>query len=105
MMASQDQDQQQSGTRSRGFGSMDPVRQREIAAEGGRAAHQKGTAHEFSSEEARRAGSKGGTAAHQRGTAHQFTSEEAREAGRAGGQASRNRRNQRNEQVDDDEME
>jgi general stress protein YciG len=48
----------QSGdTSSRGFASMDPQRQREIAAEGGRAAHEKGTAHEFTSEEARRAGS------------------------------------------------
>lgn len=42
---------------ARGFASMDPQRQREIASEGGRAAHQKGTAHEFTSEEARRAGS------------------------------------------------
>jgi hypothetical protein len=45
------------GTRNRGFASMDPERQREIASEGGKAAHQKGTAHEFTSEEARRAGS------------------------------------------------
>ena len=36
---------------------MDPDRQREIASEGGKAAHEKGTAHEFTSEEARRAGS------------------------------------------------
>jgi general stress protein YciG len=36
---------------------MDPERQRQIASEGGKAAHQKGTAHEFTSEEARRAGS------------------------------------------------
>jgi general stress protein YciG len=36
---------------------MDPERQREIASQGGKAAHQKGTAHEFTSEEARRAGS------------------------------------------------
>ena len=36
---------------------MDPQRQREIASEGGKAAHQKGTAHEFTSEEAKRAGS------------------------------------------------
>jgi general stress protein YciG len=43
-------------TSKRGFASMDPEQQREIAAEGGRAAHQKGTAHEFTSEEARRAG-------------------------------------------------
>ena len=48
----------QSGdTSKRGFASMDPEQQREIAAEGGRAAHEKGTAHEFTSEEARRAGS------------------------------------------------
>lgn len=47
----------QSDTSNRGFASMDPERQREIAAEGGRAAHEKGTAHEFTSEEARRAGS------------------------------------------------
>src|SRR5450830_745473 len=47
----------QSGdTSNRGFASMDPQRQREIASEGGRAAHAKGTAHEFTSEEARRAG-------------------------------------------------
>jgi hypothetical protein len=36
---------------------MDPARQREIASQGGKAAHAKGTAHEFTSEEARRAGS------------------------------------------------
>jgi hypothetical protein len=47
----------QSGTSNRGFASMDPERQREIASEGGKAAHEKGTAHEFTSEEARRAGS------------------------------------------------
>ena len=45
------------GTKNRGFASMDPARQREIASQGGKAAHQKGTAHEFTSEEARRAGS------------------------------------------------
>lgn len=48
---------QGSGTSNRGFASMDPDRQREIASEGGKAAHEKGTAHEFTSEEARRAGS------------------------------------------------
>lgn len=47
----------QGNTKNRGFASMDPARQREIASEGGKAAHQKGTAHEFTSEEARRAGS------------------------------------------------
>lgn len=47
-------------TRRRGFASMDPDKQREIASKGGHAAHQKGTAHEFTSEEAREAGRKGG---------------------------------------------
>ncbi len=46
----------------RGFASMDAERQRQIASEGGRAAHEKGTAHEFTSEEAREAGRKGGEA-------------------------------------------
>lgn len=39
---------------------MDPARQKEIASKGGRAAHEKGTAHEWSSDEARNAGRKGG---------------------------------------------
>lgn len=42
----------------RGFAAMDPARQREIASLGGRAAHQSGHAHEFTSEEARAAGRK-----------------------------------------------
>ena len=46
----------------RGFHGMDPVRQREIASLGGKAAHRKGTAHEWTSEEAREAGRKGGKA-------------------------------------------
>jgi len=48
----------QKNTGGRGFGSMDPDQQREIASEGGRAAHSSGNAHEFTSEEARAAGSK-----------------------------------------------
>jgi general stress protein YciG len=48
------------GRSRRGFASMDPSRQREIASKGGRAAHEKGTAHEWSSDEARAAGQKGG---------------------------------------------
>jgi general stress protein YciG len=44
----------------RGFASMSPEKQREIASKGGRAAHQKGTAHEWTSDEARVAGRKGG---------------------------------------------
>lgn len=50
----------------RGFASMSPTRQREIARIGGQAAHQRGTAHEFTPEEARRAGRKGGKAAHRK---------------------------------------
>lgn len=49
-------------TSKRGFASMDAAKQREIASKGGRAAHAKGTAHEFTSEEARVAGRKGGEA-------------------------------------------
>jgi general stress protein YciG len=50
----------------RGFASMDRTKQREIARKGGKAAHLKGTAHEWSSEEARLAGRKGGMASHKR---------------------------------------
>jgi general stress protein YciG len=67
----------------RGFASMDKEKQREIASKGGRAAHEKGTAHEFSSNEASMAAKRG----HERGTAHEFSREEARIAGRKGGLA------------------
>jgi uncharacterized protein len=50
----------------RGFASMDRAKQREIASKGGKAAHEKGTAHEWTSEEARDAGRKGGLASHKR---------------------------------------
>ena len=53
-------------TEDRGFASMDRNKQREIASKGGKAAHQKGTAHEWTSEEAREAGRKGGMASHRR---------------------------------------
>lgn len=64
-MASNKQDSKQdnqgakqgSRTSMRGFASMDPNQQRAIASAGGRAAHRSGNAHEFTSEEARRAGS------------------------------------------------
>ena len=49
-----------SGTSRRGFASMDREKQRSIASKGGKAAHAKGTAHEFTPEEAREAGRKGG---------------------------------------------
>lgn len=72
-----------SGRSLRGFASMDKEKQRSIASKGGRAAHEKGTAHEFDSSEASMAAKKG----HERGTAHEFTPEEARVAGRKGGLA------------------
>jgi hypothetical protein len=55
-------DKKEQDVGKRGFSSMDPEKQREIASKGGKAAHQKGTAHEFTSEEARVAGRKGGAA-------------------------------------------
>jgi general stress protein YciG len=48
------------GKEDRGFASMNPEQQRQIASRGGKAAHEKGTAHEWSVEEARAAGRKGG---------------------------------------------
>lgn len=71
------------GNRSsrRGFASMDPERQRQIASEGGRAAHASGNAHEFTPDEARAAGKKGGEAV-SRDRRHMA------EIGRKGGQNS-----------------
>jgi uncharacterized protein len=54
----------------RGFASMDQHKQREIASMGGRAAHSKGTAHEWTCEEAREAGRKGGMASHRKRQEH-----------------------------------
>ncbi|MBE9212248.1 stress-induced protein [Plectonema cf. radiosum LEGE 06105] len=65
----------------RGFASMDEEKQREIASKGGKAAHEKGNAHEFSSEEAREAGKKGGEVTSQ-------DKEHMSEIGRKGGQNS-----------------
>jgi uncharacterized protein len=72
-----------SGTSRRGFASMDESRQRAIASEGGRAAHARGTAHEFTSEEAREAGRKGGEAVSQ-------NREHMAAIGRRGGEARGN---------------
>jgi uncharacterized protein len=66
----------------RGFASMDPEKQREIASKGGKAAHQKGTAHEFTPEEAREAGRKGGEAVSK-------DREHMAQIGRKGGESSR----------------
>jgi general stress protein YciG len=53
--------------RRRGFAIMEPGRQREIASKGGKAAHEKGTAHRWSGQEAKEAGRKGGAASHRNG--------------------------------------
>ncbi|MBP1474850.1 hypothetical protein J7I44_11120 [Frateuria sp. MAH-13] len=74
-----------SSTSKRGFASMDEERQREIASEGGRAAHASGHAHQFTSEEARRAGQKGGEAV-------SANREHMAAIGRKGGEASHGRR-------------
>jgi general stress protein YciG len=58
-MAEQNQTNNQQSSQ-RGFASMDEEKQREIASQGGKAAHEKGTAHEFSCEEASEAGRKDG---------------------------------------------
>ena len=70
----------------RGFASMDRSKQREIASKGGKAAHQKGTAHEWTSEEAREAGRKGGMASHRRKQEQQGggSSSSSNEGGAAG---------------------
>lgn len=69
-----------SGKSKRGFASMDPGRQRDIASKGGKAAHAKGTAHEWTADEARKAGRKGGEVV-SRDRAHMEA------IGRAGGEA------------------
>lgn len=56
---------QAKATSNRGFAAMSAEKQREIASKGGKAAHQSGKAHEFTSEEAREAGRKGGYAVSQ----------------------------------------
>ncbi|MGF1933064.1 MAG: KGG domain-containing protein [Nostoc sp. ChiQUE02] len=81
-------------TSKRGFASMDDDKQREIASKGGQAAHEKGTAHEFTSEEAREAGHKGGEAVSQ-------DREHMAEIGREGGKSShRGGQNEDNDDVD-----
>ena len=72
-------------TKNRGFASMDSHRQREIARKGGRAAHEKGKAHEFTPDEARAAGRKGGEKV-------SVNRRHMAEIGRRGGRSSAQRR-------------
>ena len=76
------------GTSHRGFAAMDQQKQREIASKGGRAAHVKGTAHQWSSDEARAAGRKGGETVSQ-------NREHMSAIGRRGGEARGQRANSR----------
>jgi general stress protein YciG len=78
------------GTRRKagGFAAMDPARLREIAREGGLAAHAEGKAHQFTSEEARRAGMKGGRSVSR-------DRDYMAEIGRRGGRARKRKRRRR----------
>ncbi|HVT10489.1 MAG TPA: KGG domain-containing protein [Polyangia bacterium] len=71
-------------SRGRGFAGMDPERQRQISSQGGKAAHQKGTAHEFDSEEAREAGRKGGMVSGGRRRARENANRQPGEGGESG---------------------
>jgi len=68
-------------SRGRGFAGMDPERQRQISSQGGKAAHQKGTAHEFDSNEAREAGRKGGMVSGGRRRAREQQAQQSRTGG------------------------
>src|SRR5215212_1250245 len=84
------------GSSNRGFAAMSPERQKQIASEGGRAAHRQGVAHEWNSDEARRAGKKGGQIVSQ-------NREHMSEIGRRGGQRSGGRRRQQNNESESGE--
>jgi general stress protein YciG len=86
----------------RGFASMDRTKQREIASKGGKAAHQKGTAHEWTSEEAREAGRKGGMASHRRRT--QMGSEQTGNLADAGSGGASPNLDERSGGTDDSEL-
>ncbi len=77
-MSTQNRQGQQQG--GHGFAGMDDEKQRQIASSGGKAAHEKGTAHEFTPEEARQAGKKGGEAVSE-------DKEHMAEIGKKGGEA------------------
>lgn len=78
----------------RGFAAMDASKQREIASKGGKAAHERGTAHEFTPEEARAAGRKGGETVSQ-------NREHMAIIGRKGGESSHGGWGDRERQSDD----
>ena len=85
-MSNRGTESSRSGTSHRGFAAMDQEKQRAIASKGGKAAHQAGTAHEFTAEEAREAGRKGGQAVSQN---RQHMAEIGRQGGHARGTRAR----------------
>jgi general stress protein YciG len=87
-------DQSSGRNSNRGFAAMSPEKQKQIASEGGRAAHKQGVAHEWNSDEARRAGKKGGQIVSQ-------NREHMSEIGRRGGQSSGGRRNRQNNESEE----
>jgi uncharacterized protein len=88
--------QQKVRSSNRGFAAMDPEKQKQIASEGGRAAHKQGVAHEWSSEEAREAGRKGGQIVSR-------NREHMSEIGRRGGQSSGSRRQKNGNNTNNEE--
>ena len=83
---------------ARGFAAMSPERQKQIASEGERAAHKLGVAHEWSSDEARKAGKKGGQIVSQ-------NREHMSEIGRRGGMSSGGRRNKQQNNIENESSE
>ena len=71
------QNNQNNSGSNRGFAAMDPEKQREIASQGGKAAHESGNAHEFDSREAKIAGQKGGKASHQNSNSNDSSNNES----------------------------
>ena len=80
-------------TSKRGFASMDPQKQRDIASKGGKAAHRQGVAHEWTPDEARQAGRKGGESVSR-------NKEHMSRIGRKGGEASHSSAHPRDENID-----
>ena len=76
-MAQNNQNQNKDKGSNRGFASMNADQQRDIASRGGKAAHEKGTAHKFDTQEGQEAGSKGGKASH--GNRQQSDNSDSRE--------------------------
>lgn len=91
-----------SDTSKRGFASMDEDKQREIASKGGHAAHEKGTAHEFTSEEAREAGRKGGEAVSQD---REHMAEIGSKGGKSSHKGSKSKQNNESDDNDNDDSE